>query len=183
MANAAEGAAASSASLLDGLRLGDGIDFHLVSSVTLRVVVGRWLLLIREGRGGLALDVLDTVPDLEAAAAGRDPEVKLHLSNLGRSSSLSRLEQPSVLDIKLELVGLGVDLEIELEGASLAAGDREEVVGLVVGLDEGLWSRVVVFGLADDLELFRSVRRDGLDPLVSLPATMIVSLVSLYVTC
>lgn len=88
-----------------------------------------------------------------------------------------------MLDFKLELVGVGVDLEVELEGACLAALDWEEVVGLVVGLDEGLGSRVVVFGLADDLELFRSVRRDRLDPLVSLPATMIVSLVILYVTC
>lgn len=88
-----------------------------------------------------------------------------------------------MLDFKLELVGVGVDLEVELEGAFLAAFDWEEVVGLVVGLDEGLGSRVVVFGLADDLELLRSVRRDGLDPLVSLPATMIVSLVILYVMC
>lgn len=88
-----------------------------------------------------------------------------------------------MLDLKLELVGLGVDLEVELEGAFLAVLDWEEVVGLVVGLDGGLGSRVVVFGLADDLELFRSVRRDGLGPFVSLPATMSVSLVVLYVTC
>lgn len=87
-----------------------------------------------------------------------------------------------MLDFKLELVGVGVDLEVELEGALLAALDREEVVGLVVGLDEGLGSRVVVFGLADDLELFCSIRRDGLGPFISLPATMSVSLVILYVT-
>lgn len=82
-----------------------------------------------------------------------------------------------MLDFKLKLVGLGVDLEVELEGAALAALDWKEVVRLVVGLDEGLGSRVVVFGLADDLELFRSVRRDGLGPFVSLPTTISVSLV------
>lgn len=77
-------------------------------------------------------------------------------------------------DLKLELVGSGVDLEVELEGAFLAAGDREEVIGLVVGLDGGVASGVVVLGLADDLELFRAVRRNGLDPLVSLSADMSV---------
>lgn len=73
-----------------------------------------------------------------------------------------------MLDFELQLIGVGIDLEIELEDALLAAGDREEIVGLVVRLDGGLGSGIIVLRLADDLELFCSVRRYGLGPLLSL---------------
>lgn len=80
-----------------------------------------------------------------------------------------------MLDSQAESVGLGVEVEFELEDASLAAGDRKEIVGFVIGLDSRFGSRAVVFGLTDDLKLLGSIRRHESSPLVSLSAFISIS--------
>lgn len=89
-----------------------------------------------------------------------DPEIESHAPKLFGPLSLPRLEQRHTVNCETQC--------LELEDTFLAAGDGQEVVELVAGLDGGRGAGIVVAGLADYLELFRSVFRDNSGPPLSL---------------
>lgn len=134
-------------------------------------VITGWLLTGGKGGGNASVDLFLAVPELQAAAAWWDPKVELDSSKLREVLSPSQL----LLDCELQSIVDKVDLEVEFQGTPLAARDREEVIGLVVGLDDGAGLRVVKLWLADDLELLRTVGLDGPGPLPSLKACSVVS--------